>query len=190
MSTEGPSSPEEEGYGPGPDLPEGTAASSQADELAAEQRAVEGLATGQEVDLAELTRQRDDYLDTLRRLQAEFDNYRRRIERQRSEGVEQAATSLVKALLPVLDTADLALAHGGGEDIRQLAGALFDVLAKEGLQRIDPEGEPFDPEHHDAVAHEAAGDEAPELPQVAEVLRAGYRWKGRVLRPAMVKVRS
>ena len=65
--------------------------------------------------------------------------------------------SLVKKLLPVLDTADLALAHGGGADVRQVASALlFDILSKEGLQRIDPEGERFDPEHHEAVAHEPA----------------------------------
>jgi molecular chaperone GrpE len=141
-------------------------------------------------DPAELARQRDEYLDTLRRVQAEFDNYRRRVERQQREVIERAASALVKELLPVLDTADLALAHGGGEDMKQLAGALFDVLEKQGLERIDPEGQPFDPEHHDAVAHEPAGEGAPEVPQVVEVLRAGYRWKGRVLRPAMVKVRS
>jgi molecular chaperone GrpE len=62
--------------------------------------------------------------------------------------------------------------------------ALFDTLEKEGLERIDPSGAPFDPNEHDAVLHEEGEGE----PQVAEVLRAGYRWKGRVLRPAMVKV--
>ncbi|MDQ6839835.1 MAG: nucleotide exchange factor GrpE, partial [Actinomycetota bacterium] len=60
------------------------------------------------------------------------------------------------------------------------------VLAREGLERIDPDREPFDPTVHDAVAHEP-GDGGQE---VAEVLRAGYRWRGRVLRPAMVKVRG
>jgi molecular chaperone GrpE len=84
------------------------------------------------------------------------------------------------------------MAHGGGEDVKQLASALFETLAGEGLERIDPEGQAFDPEHHDAVAHEPATDEGPEQagPQVSEVLRAGYSWKGRVLRPAMVKVRG
>ena len=125
------------------------------------------------------------------RLQAEFDNYRKRVERQQREIVENAAASLVKKLLPVLDTADLALAHGGGEDVKQVAGALFDILSKEGLQRIDPEGEHFDPEHHEAVAHEPAdGAGGPDKPEVSEVLRAGYIWKGRALRPAMVKVRG
>ena len=140
---------------------------------------------------AEAERQRDDYYNSLLRLQAEFDNYRKRVERQRLEMVELAATSLVKELLPVLDTADLALAHGAGEEVKHVAGALFDVLSKEGLERIVPEGQAFDPEHHDAVAHEPAeGADAPAQPEVSEVLRAGYLWKGRVLRPAMVKVRG
>jgi molecular chaperone GrpE len=140
---------------------------------------------------SELARQRDEYLNALQHLQAEFENYRKRVERQNREVVDNAATALVKKLLPVLDTADLALAHGGGEDVQQVASALFDVLSKEGLERVLPEGQPFDPEMHDAVAHEpAAGDGAPGRPEVSEVLRAGYRWKGRVLRPAMVKVRG
>jgi molecular chaperone GrpE len=140
---------------------------------------------------ADAARQRDEYLDALRRLQAEFDNYRKRVQRQQRDILENAAASLVKQLLPVLDTADLALAHGGGEDVKQVAGALFDILSKEGLERIDPQGQPFDPAHHDAVAHEPVeGQGAPEMPEVSEVLRAGYLWKGQVLRPAMVKVRG
>ncbi|MGH9105659.1 MAG: nucleotide exchange factor GrpE [Acidimicrobiales bacterium] len=140
---------------------------------------------------AELGRERDEYLDALRRLQAEFDNYRKRIERNQREVVENAATALVKKLLPVLDTADLALAHGSGEDVKQVAGTLFDILSKEGLERIDPEGQRFNPEHHDAVAHEPVeGGEAPAQPEVSEVMRAGYSWRGRALRPAMVKVRG
>jgi molecular chaperone GrpE len=140
---------------------------------------------------AELARQRDEYLESLLRLQAEFDNYRKRVDRQQREIVENAAAALVKKLLPVLDTADLALAHGGGADVKQVAGALFEILSKEGLQRIDPEGEHFDPEHHEAVAHEPAdGADGLDQPEVSEVLRAGYIWKGRALRPAMVKVRG
>lgn len=149
------------------------------------------LSEGRASLVNELERERDEYKDRLLRLQAEFDNYRKRIDRQQKDMAENAASSLVKKLLPVLDTADLALAHGGGEEVKQVASTLFDVLAKEGLQRVDPEGKPFDPEHHDAVAHEPAeGDKAPEVPEVSEVLRAGYEWKGRVLRPAMVKVRG
>ena len=140
--------------------------------------------------LLEVERQRDEYLDALRRLQAEFDNYRKRMERHQREVADNAAGRLVKELLPVLDTADLALAHGGGEDVKHVAGALFDILAKQGLERIDPEGQPFDPEHHDAVAHEPADNDDTAEPLVSEVMRAGYRWKGRALRPAMVKVRG
>jgi molecular chaperone GrpE len=139
----------------------------------------------------ELARQRDEYLESLLRLQAEFDNYRKRVDRQQRELVENANATLVKKLLPVLDTADLALAHGGGADVTQVASALFEILSKEGLERIDPEGEHFDPEHHEAVAHEPAdGADGPDKPEVSEVLRAGYIWKGRALRPAMVKVRG
>jgi molecular chaperone GrpE len=139
----------------------------------------------------ETARERDEYLDALLRLQADFDNYRKRVQRQQHDIIENAAATLVKKLLPVLDTADLALAHGGGEDVKQVAGTLFEILSKEGLERIDPEGQPFDPAHHDAVAHEPVeGQGAPEMPEVSEVLRAGYLWKGQVLRPAMVKVRG
>ena len=148
-----------------------------------------------EADLASLLvgveHQRDEYLEALRRLQAEFDNYRKRIERQQRDVGDNAVAAIVKELLPVLDTADLALAHGAGEDIKHVTGALFDILSKQGLERIDPEGQPFDPEHHEAVAHEPAeGAGAPERPEVSEVMRAGYHWRGRVLRPAMVKVRG
>jgi len=180
----------------GPDaMPDASSAVLLPDEEAAPGRAAEEDVTAESEILAqanvELVRERDEYLEALQRLQAEFDNYRKRVERQQRDVVENAATGLVKKLLPVLDTADLALAHGGGEDTKQVAGALFDVLAKEGLERILPEGQAFDPEVHDGVAHEAIeGDDAPAHPEVSEVLRAGYRWKGRVLRPAMVKVRG
>lgn len=133
-------------------------------------------------------RERDEYRDALIRLQADFENYKKRIIKQQTDHLERAAQSLVDKLLPVLDTADLALAHGGGEDVKQVTGALAGVLEREGLERIDPAGGPFDPTLHDAVAHEP-GD-ADDQQEVVEVLRAGYRWKGRVLRPAMVKVRG
>ena len=176
-------SPEQAGRGPSPG--QNGSAAEEAAELAAFEAVVEGLG------LSEAERQRDEYLDSLRRLQAEFDNYRKRVERQRRDMADAAASALVQKLLPVLDTVDLALAHGGGEDIKQVAGALFDILAKEGLQRIVPEGQPFDPQLHDAVAHDPDVAEGPRgVPQVSEVLRAGYEWRGRVLRPAMVKVRG
>jgi molecular chaperone GrpE len=137
--------------------------------------------------MLELTLQRDEYRDALIRLQADFENYKKRILKQQTEHLERAAQGLVEKLLPVLDTADLALAHGGGEDVKQITTSLVTALEREGLERIDPSGGPFDPTLHEAVAHEPSdgGDQ-----EVVEVMRAGYRWKGRVLRPAMVKVRG
>ena len=135
-------------------------------------------------DLAKLAAERDDYLDQLRRTKADFENYRKRILRQQTEHLERAAEALAEKLLPVLDTFDAALVHGQG--FEQVHAALMSTLEKEGLERIAPEGKPFDPNESDAVAHEE-GDGGP---VVAEVLRPGYRWKGRVLRPAMVRVRG
>ena len=135
-------------------------------------------------DLETLTAERDDYLEQLRRVTADFDNYRNRILKQQTEHLERAAEGLVEKLLAVLDTFDLALAHGEG--FEQVHTTLMAVLEKEGLERIDPLDQPFDPNEADAVAHEDADDG----PVVADVLRPGYRWKGRVLRPAMVKVRG
>ena len=145
-----------------------------------------------DIDVAAMAKERDDYLDALRRLQADFENYKKRMVRQQTEHLERAAEQLVEKLLPVFDTADLALAHSGGpgdaafDAVQQVWSTLFDALAREGLQRIDPTGDPFDPNEHEAVMHEP-GDGAAE---VVDVMRAGYRWKGRVLRPAMVKVKG
>ena len=138
--------------------------------------------------LSQAQAERDEYRDALIRLQADFENYKKRMLKQQTEHLERAATALVEKLLPVLDTADLALAHGGGEDLKQLTGSLVGALEKEGLERIADEGAPFDPTLHDAVAHEPGDGDGEQV--VVEVLRAGYRWKGRVLRPAMVKVRG
>lgn len=133
------------------------------------------------------SRERDEYLDALRRLQAEFENYKKRMLRQQTETLERASQGLVEKLLPVLDAIDLARSHGTSEDLEQVAGALLDVLRKEGLERIDPVGQPFDPTEQEAVQHEPGeGDEA----VVATLFRAGWRWKGRVLRPAAVGVRG
>jgi len=136
-------------------------------------------------DIAQIARERDDYLDALKRLQADFENYKKRILKQQTEHLERAAEGLVQKLLPVLDTFDLALAHGG-EGLDQVQGQLMAALEKEGLERIDPVGKPFDPNEHDAVAHEEGEGE----PVVSEVMRTGYRFKGKLLRPAMVKVKG
>ncbi len=137
-------------------------------------------------------RERDEYLDTLRRVQADFENYRKRVARASEEAADRATGALAATLLPVLDALDLAEAHfaqseeGEGGALRQARSLLVATLAKEGLERIDAATVPFDPTVHDAVAHEPS-DESGE-PVVAEVLRAGYRWRGAVLRPAMVRV--
>jgi molecular chaperone GrpE len=146
-------------------------------------------AIAEDVDaLSRLTAERDDYLDQLRRLQADFENYKKRIVRQQTEHLERAAEDLVGKLLPVLDTFDLALAHGT-EGVEPIYRSLLDILASTGLERVDPMGEPFDPNHHDAVLHESAEDGGA-VPEVIEVLRAGYRFKGKLLRPAMVRVKG
>ena len=139
---------------------------------------------GELSSLLDAERERDGYLDDLRRLQAEFENFRKRSVRQQGELVDRAAETLVRELLAVLDVADLARAHGADD---QVGAALFDVLKKEGLERLDPVGQPFDPMEHDAVMHEQGeGSEGEAV--VSDVMRAGYRWRDRLLRPAMVKV--
>lgn len=167
---------------PGPESPDVMAALAG---VAADLAAAEIV---EDLELAGVARERDEYLDALKRLQADFENYKKRMVKQQTEFMERAAGTLVSKLLPVCDTADLAIAHGGGEEVKQVWTALMEALEREGLERIDPAGVPFDPTVHEAVAHEPGdGDGGPE---VSEVLRAGYRWKGRVLRPAMVKVRG
>ena len=141
------------------------------------------------IDLLERTAvERDDYLDSLRRNQADFENYRKRVAKQVADDAERAAESLVEKLLTVLDACDAAIAHGAAE-VEPVFAALLGVLEKEGLGRLAPSGEGFDPNLHEAVLHEP-GDESDDGTVVSAVLRTGYTWKGRVVRPAMVKVRG
>ena len=142
-------------------------------------------------DVERLTRERDEFLDGLRRTQADFENYRKRMMKQQADQAELAASRLVEDLLPVLDACDGAIHHGATE-VEPVFGALLGTLEKSGLERIDPGGEAFDPNLHDAVMHEPAeeGDGHADGTVVTDVLRRGYSWKGRVLRPAMVKVRG
>ncbi len=159
--------------------------------------------------------QRDEYLDSLRRLQAEFENYKKRVIKQQADQTARAAVSLLEKILPVLDTFDLAIEHMGdpgsvdGRALDAVYSQLRDVLTKEGLERVSPIGERFDPNNHEAVGHLPADVEVdvddgdgsatsdPEgggggdgEPVVAQVMRPGYRWRGSVLRPAMVMVRG
>ena len=135
--------------------------------------------------MAKIARERDDYLDALKRLQADFENYKKRVLKQQTEHLERAAGVVIEKLLPVLDTFDLAMKHGG-EGLEQVQGQLVAALEKEGLERIDPLDKPFDPNESEAVAHEPGDGD----PVVSEVMRTGYRFKGKLLRPAMVKVKG
>ena len=143
-----------------------------------------------------LKSERDEYLLALQRTQADFENYRKRIQRMQEEQSARAASALVTKLLPVLDTLDLAQAHqteasAESDDAKALTAArsmLLDVLGKEGLERVDEAAVPFDPTVHDAVARTDGRRRVPEV--IDEVLRSGYRWRGQVLRPAMVSVQG
>jgi molecular chaperone GrpE len=160
---------------------------------------VHSNALAEEADPRELlARERDEYLLALQRTQADFENYRKRIARLQQEQAARASGDIVAKLLPVLDTLDLAEAHLNelldvSEDAKALRASramLLDILLKEGLERVDQAGVPFDPSVHDAVARSEGqpGDGGETI--VEEVLRSGYRWKGQGLRAAMVRVRG
>ena len=153
-----------------------------------------GIAVDAEDEVARLTAERDEYLAHLQRTQAEFDNYRKRMLRDQTAHLERATGGLIEQLLPVLDSFELALnaagpvsSDSGAERLRKgvelVYGEFLGALEKAGLERIEALGKPFDPEEHEAVMH-VEDDE----PGVRAVVRTGYRFKGRVLRPAMVKV--
>lgn len=138
-------------------------------------------------DLEKVTAERDDYLDRLLRLQAEFENYRKAVVKREADAKERANDKIVGELLTVIDACDGAVANGS-EDVIPVRNAIVETLAKQGLERLEPTDAPFDPEQHDAVMHEPADDV--DGPVVAEVLRVGYGWNGRVIRPAMVRVKG
>jgi len=148
------------------------------------------VAAAQEIeqDISAIAQQRDEYRALAQRLQADFENFKKQTLRRNTEVVEHASARLAEQLLPVLDAFDNAIIHGV-DGVSPLHKALFDVLRKEGLEVIPTDGAPFDPNHHEAVLHEPAKDDDTE-PMVTETLRTGYSWKGKVLRPAMVKVRG
>lgn len=179
-----PGAEQPEGEQPGAEPPAGAAAGEQAEQAAAEQPA-QGPA--EEVDLATAIAQRDEYLALARRVQADFENFRKRVLKQQEEQVAVATGRLVESLLPVLDAFDSAVIHGA-EEVVPLHKQLLDVLAKAGLEVVATEGVPFDPTVHEAVIHEPGGEGGE--PEIVECLRTGYRWRGRTLRAAMVKVKG
>jgi molecular chaperone GrpE len=139
-----------------------------------------------EHDIEAVLAERDQFKDIALRLQADFENYRKRSAAQLSEEIDRATGRLAEALLPVLDAAEAAyLRHP--EEVGPLLNVLLTELKKHGLESLDLDGQLFDPEVAEAVAHEpgTGGDII-----VAEVLRSGYRWRDRTLRAAMVRTRD
>ena len=134
------------------------------------------------------------YLDHLRRLQAEFDNYRKRVLKEQTQAIERAAEPILRRLLEVLDDFELALMAADDKPdfdrflhgVELVYAKLADALKAEGLERIAAEGRPFDPELHEALMQTGDGDGEHLI--VADVLRPGYSLKGRVVRPAGVRV--
>lgn len=144
--------------------------------------------------LAEIERERDTYLDHLRRERAEFENFRRRSARERLEALDRGAEALVSQLLSVLDNFGYVLEaakdsdDGVAKGVRMVHAELREILGRAGLEDVPGVDEPFDPTWHDAVM-QVEGDRTDDgEPKVAQVLRSGYRFKGRVLRPASVAV--
>ncbi len=147
---------------------------------------IEGVASPTEVTIDDVMKERDEFKDIALRVQADFENYRKRAASQMGDELDRALGKLVEQLLPVLDACEAAVAHGV-EGVEQVWSSLIGALQKQGLEALDLAGKPFDPALADAVMHEE-GDGSE--PVVLEVLRTGYRWKGRVLRAAMVKVKG
>jgi molecular chaperone GrpE len=147
--------------------------------------ALDAAAQALEVDLEALLAEREQFLDAYRRAQADFENYRKQAQKRQDDAVARELGGFVERLLPVLDACDAAASQGQADAVEPIVSALFSALEREGLERLDPKGEPFDPSIAEAVVHEP-GEGGAQI--VSEILRAGYRWRGRLLRPAMVKV--
>ena len=143
-------------------------------------------------EIVELRKERDTLQDRLLRQAAEFDNYRKRIDRERKDLSQMAAVDFVQELLPVIDDFERALHSDapGAESYRQgleiIHRALMEMLRKRGVTPIDAVGTPFDPQIHQAVAYEDAPDR--QDGEVMEQFARGYRLGDRLVRPAMVKV--
>lgn len=138
-------------------------------------------------------RQRDEYFDSLRRTQADFQNYKRRNQTARADGYEEGMREVVAAMLPVIDNLERALKAadevGAGESalaegVRMTLKSLTEAGARFGLEELPAEGCAFDPEIHHAVMRESGDSPG----QVLEVFQKGYRVKDRIIRYSMVKV--
>ena len=164
------------------------------DETTAPTEAAAAAERSESIDPSELKQQRDDYYDRLLRKTAEFDNYRKRIDRERAQLSESAASDLLEELLPLVDDMERALKADPGteatEAIRRgvelIHQQLLKTLAKRGVKPIESLGADFDPHFHMAVSHEAA--DGRREGEVVEEFSRGYMLGERLLRPAMVKV--
>ena len=143
--------------------------------------------------ISDLQRERDDYYDRWLRKTAEFDNYRKRVERERRERADQKITDLMLELLQVVDDFDRALTMDAGEGgagyrkgVELIHAKLNDLIRRQGVQPIESLGADFDPNVHQAVIHESSPEHR-EGEVIAELAR-GYTMGDRLLRPAMVKV--
>jgi molecular chaperone GrpE len=178
-------------FGPAEDSPAATVSPEAGTESAA---AAHDSAHGAHAEaLAALAGERDDYRDRWLRKTAEFDNYRKRIERERREQGDQAVVDLLRELLAVVDDFDLALTVDSGEGaatyrkgVELIHAKLHDLLKKYGVRPIDALGADFDPNVHQAVSHEHSPGHRDG--EVIDELRRGYMINDRLLRPAMVKV--
>ncbi len=146
-----------------------------------EESLVEDVAPDQETDpVATLT-------SDLQRLQAEYANYRKRVERDRSLAHEMAIGAVLTELLALLDDVDRAESHGeltGG--FKAVADQLNTIVSRIGLEKYGTEGEAFDPQIHEALMHDTSAEV--EVPTASKILQPGYKYKERVLRPARVSV--
>lgn len=165
----------------------GTPGSADA-QAAADAAAVAEAEAVVEHDVVALLAERDQFKDIALRLQADFENYRKRVATQQADEIDRATGKIAESLLPVLDACEAAFAHQV-QGIESVWSALIGALQKQGLEALDLAEKTFDPAVAEAVLHEP-GEGGADGPVVAEVLRTGYLWKGKVLRPAMVKVRG
>ena len=142
-------------------------------------------------EMEKLRAERDDLKDLLLRRQAEFDNFRKRSERDRSDYLQYAAADMVKDLLPVLDDFERALkvetpSSDYAKGVEMIYNRMFDTFKKLGLEPIEATGKPFDPHLHQAIERVETTDAADNT--VLGEFQRGYNFKGRLLRPAMVRV--
>jgi molecular chaperone GrpE len=165
---------------------------SSADQTA-EAKAVAADSAAADAEVAKLATDLDDLRQTLLRRQADFDNYRKRIERERGDDSKRTTARLIESLIPVIDGFEVALAahrEAAYENYRKgfelIYKQLLENIAKLGAERVDPTGKPFDPHLHQAVDRAETADHADGT--ILQVFQPGYLFHGKVLRPAMVRV--